>query len=97
MRIIQKYEGNELVDDEGRLIRFSEFQVPGRGWTVVKTTGTRKTGRFIEVLKDFEDSNYTMHQAQVAAENRGRDVRAAVRMGQIEAANALTAVAGRVE
>ena len=51
------------------MVRFQASRVPGKGWTVVKITGTKSTGRIIERAYGFENlENYTLAQAQVAAD-----------------------------
>lgn len=64
-----------IVDaDSGKPVRFEAHQVPGKGWTVAKVTGSKRTGRTIEAAEGFETiDSYTMHQAQMAAENLTRD------------------------
>ncbi len=64
-----------IVDaDSGKPVRFEAHQVPGKGWTVAKVTGSKRTGRTIERAERFETfDSYTMHQAQMAAENLTRD------------------------
>ena len=65
-----------IVDaDNGKLVRFEAREVPGKGWTVAKVTGSKRTGRTIEVAEGFESiDSYTMHQAQMAADNLTRDM-----------------------
>lgn len=54
-------------------IRYVALRVPGKGWTVGKVTGSKRTGRTIEREAEFaEIDSYTMHQAQLAARNHGR-------------------------
>lgn len=51
------------------MVRFQAERVLGKGWTVVKITGTKRTGRTIERAQGFESlENYTLAQAQVAAD-----------------------------
>ncbi len=57
------------------MIRFEPMRVPGKGWTVAKITGSKKTGRTIERAPGFEEiESYTLAQASVAAESAKRDV-----------------------
>lgn len=59
----------------GKRVRFEPLQIFGKGWTVAKVTGSKKTGRTVEVVEDFREINtYTMAQARVAAENHTRHV-----------------------
>lgn len=69
------YKTPHIVDaDSGKQVRFEAHQVPGKGWTVAKVTGSRRTGRTIEVAENFKTiDSYTMHQAQMAAENLTRN------------------------
>ena len=64
-----------LADAEsGKRVHFKPVQVPGKGWSVAKVTGSKRTGRSIERAEGFENSEtYTLHQAQMAAENMERD------------------------
>lgn len=64
-----------IIDvDSGKLVRFEAHQVSGKGWTVAKVTGIKRTGRTVERAEGFEAiDSYTMHQAQMAAENLTRD------------------------
>lgn len=65
----------KLIDSStGQLVRFEPHHVVGGGWTVAKIIGSRKTGRLIEIVGDFEGCSYTLAQAQVAAENHTHDV-----------------------
>lgn len=67
----------------GKRVRFEPMQVSGKGWTVAKVTGSKKTGRTIEVAEGFEScDSYTLAQAQVAAENHTRDTFRALRAAQ---------------
>lgn len=51
------------------MVKFRAARVPGKGWTVVKIFGTKRTGRVIERAPGFENlENYTLAQAQVAAD-----------------------------
>ena len=52
-------------------IRFEPQQVPGRGWTVVKITGSKRTGR--EIIKTDAPDTYTLAQAQSCASSMTRD------------------------
>lgn len=58
-----------LVDAAtGKTVRFQAARVEGRGWTVVKVTGSKRTGRTAVRADGFEGSDsYTMHQAVAAA------------------------------
>ncbi len=50
------------------LVRFEAARVPGKGWTVVEVTGSRRTGRAVRRAPGFEAiEDYTLHQAQAAA------------------------------
>lgn len=56
------------------MIRYTAKRVPGKGWTVAKITGSKRTGRTIERARGFEGiENYTLAQAQIAAQNTQRD------------------------
>jgi len=70
----------QLVDKAtGKPARFQAARVPGKGWSVALVIGSLRTGRTIERAQGFESANhYTMHQAQLAAENAGRDTYMAV-------------------
>ena len=58
----------------GKRVRFEPVQIPGKGWSVAKVTGSKRTGRTIERAEGFEGiDSYTMNQAQVAAESLTRD------------------------
>lgn len=63
------YKTPILVDaDTGKRVHFEAVQVPGKGWTVAKAIGSKKTGRTIERAEGFESiEDYTMHQAQQVA------------------------------
>jgi hypothetical protein len=52
-------------------IRFAPKQISGRGWTVVRIIGSKRTGR-TEHPCGFGDT-YTLAQAQVVAQNAQRD------------------------
>lgn len=58
--------------ENGRLVRFSAKQVPGKGWTVVRVEGSKKQGHEEFSATEFDD--YTMHQAQATAEAMYRDM-----------------------
>lgn|GEM_PF-4060739 len=67
-------KGGKLVErNTGKAARFEPQQVPGKGWTVVLTIGSRRTGRTSESA-GYSDT-YTLQQAQVAAQNAQNDVR----------------------
>lgn len=56
-------------------VRFEPVVVPGKGWSVAKVTGSKRTGRTIERAEGFETSDsYTLQQAQMAADNLTRDM-----------------------
>jgi hypothetical protein len=50
-----------------------DIKQSNKGWTVVIVTGSKKTGRTIQVAPEFADWFGTMHQAQMAATNANRD------------------------
>lgn len=54
-------------------IRYTAQQVNGKGWTVVKVTGSKRTGRTIERVEGYTDA-YTMHQAYAAADALRREM-----------------------
>lgn len=66
----------QLVDiASGKIVRFEAMQVPGRGWSVARIVGSRRTGRSIERAPEFAGvDGYTMQQAQTAAQNHMRAV-----------------------
>jgi hypothetical protein len=64
-----------LADAEtGKRVVFTPLRVEGRGWTVAKRVGSKRTGRTESVAEGFEGmEGYTLAQAQVAANNMQRD------------------------
>ena len=55
-------------------VRFTPVQVPSKGWSVAKITGSKRTGRTIERAPGFEYcEHYTLAQAQDAAYSAQRD------------------------
>lgn len=55
-------------------VRFIAQRVPGKGWTVAKVTGSKRTGRTIERAPGFETlDTYYLDQAQAAADAAQRD------------------------
>lgn len=55
-------------------VRFVAQRVPGKGWTVAKVTGSKRTGRTIERAPGFEFiDSYYLDQAQLAADSAQRD------------------------
>lgn len=58
----------------GKRVIFRAENVPGKGWTVARVVGSKKEGRMIERAAGFENiDNYSLAQAQIAAENMQRD------------------------
>jgi hypothetical protein len=63
-----------VVEGDVTPVRYCAHEVPGKGWTVAKVTGTKKTGKTVEPVPGYTDT-YTMHQAQMAADALTRDTR----------------------
>lgn len=72
------YQTPIIADIEtGKRVRFEPLQIAGKGWTVAKVMGSNKSGKTIAIADDFINiDGYTLAQAQVAAENHTRYVRA---------------------
>jgi hypothetical protein len=59
-----------------KMVRFEAHQINGKGWTVAKIVGSKKTGRTIEIADGFQDIIYaSMHQACIAAEMFSREMK----------------------
>ena len=69
------YKTQTLVNDDDLRVRLEPVQIPGKGWSVAMVVGSRKTGRTITRAEGFETfENYTLAQAQMAAENLYHDI-----------------------
>jgi len=70
------YRTSMIADVEtGKRVRFEPLQICGKGWTVAKVTGSKKSGRLIEVADEFREiDGYTLAQAGFAAETHTRHV-----------------------
>ena len=69
------YKTQILVNNNNLRVRFEPVQISGKGWSVAMVVGSRKTGRTITRAEGFESiGNYTLAQAQMAAENTYRDI-----------------------
>lgn len=60
-----------LVNAGGKQVRFAPKLISGKGWTVVRVIGSKKTGRAEEKITDFDI--YTLAQAELYAQNATRD------------------------